>query len=124
MPLEYDQLQSSLEKFIQTSKFLASVVSTSDGLVVASAIRKGLDQNLTAALSALVDQTVDRVKNDLKLGNVRYFLIEADLGKLVFKKIVVDEEPILLTFLIPKEIRYFKRKIRAFEKLVKQFLSS
>ncbi len=124
MPLEYDQLQKTLEEFIQANNFLASVVSTSDGLVVASAIRKGLEQNLAAALSALVDQTVDRVKNNLKLGNVKYFLIEADLGTLIFKKIAIDEEPILLTFLIPKEVRYFKRKIRQFEKIIARFLSS
>lgn len=124
MPLEYDQLQKTLEEFIQTNNFLASVVSTSDGLVVASAIRKGLEQNLAAALSALVDQTVDRVKNNLKLGNVKYFLIEADLGTLIFKKIAIDGEPILLTFLIPKEVRYFKRKIRRFEKIIAKFLSS
>ena len=123
MPLEFDNLQRALEDFVYTYGFLASVVSTSDGLVVASAIKEGLDQNLAAALSALVDQTIDRVKNDLRLGNVKHFLIEAELGTLIFKKIVINEEPILLTVLAPKSMRYFKRKLNRISKSIINFLS-
>jgi len=97
---------------VQDGPFLAGVVASEDGLPVASSVKLGLDQNLAAALAGLVHQTIERVKNELDLGGVRYILISTKKGTLVFRSIPVDKESnMIFVALIPKGVRYFKRKI-------------
>ena len=110
--MKYDEIQKVINSFVHEGPFLAAVVASEDGLPVASSVKTGLDQQLAAALAGLVHQTIDRIRNELDLGDVKYILVYSKKGTLVFRSVPIDKESnMIFVALIPRGIRYFKRKI-------------
>ena len=107
----FSKLQAIMNKLIDEGNFVAGVVASEDGLVVASAVRENVNQDIAAALTSLVQQTVDRVKKELEIGDIRYVIIDGKKGKVIFKSINGKGESLILAAIVPPGVKTFKRLI-------------
>ena len=76
-----DQLQKILKTLTtNTPDVEAGGVVSSDGLVIASALPQGTDDDAYAAMSAALLGLGERISGELKRGNLETVLIKADQG--------------------------------------------
>ncbi len=112
MPSTLDSLTEILEELNKTGRVKASIVATDEGFVIASAVRRGVDEKVAAAMGSFVFNTADRARDELKLGRIRDITIRCEKGSLVCKSTFLeDERPVVLAALVPRTTRFYIREV-------------
>ncbi len=109
---DYSKLAPILEKMNREGGFTASILSRDDGLLMASAASPTTNREVVAAMAGHVGSTVDRVRNELRLGHVRDITLRCTEGKVVFKRIASkDETDYIIAAIMTRNVRYHARAI-------------
>ena len=112
MPSTLDSLTEILEDLNQTGRVKASIVATDEGFVIASAVSRGVDEKVAAAMGSFVFNTADRARDELKLGIIRDITIRCENGTLVCKSALLeDNRPVVLAALVPRNTRFYIRAV-------------
>gem|GEM_PF-2383837 len=112
MPSTLDSLTEILEELNKTGRVKASIVATDEGFVIASAVSRGVDEKVAAAMGSFVFNTADRARDELKLGMIRDITIRCENGTLVCKSTLLeDNRPVVLAALVPRDTRFFIRAV-------------
>jgi predicted regulator of Ras-like GTPase activity (Roadblock/LC7/MglB family) len=107
-----DSLTGILEELNKTGRVKASIVATDEGFVIASAVSRGVDEKVAAAMGSFVFNTADRAKDELKLGLIRDITIRCEQGSLVCKSTLLEDgRPVVLAALIPRNTRFYIRQV-------------
>ncbi len=106
---DYVLLAEILTEMNMEGGYTASILARADGLLVASAKTPSVDQDIVAAMAGYVSATVERMRDELALGNVHDITVRCSEGKAVFKKVPVTGEDLILAALMPRGIRYHAR---------------
>ncbi len=107
-----ETLTNILKELNKSGRVKASIVATDEGFVIASAVSRGVDEKVAAAMGSFVHNAADRAKDELALGNIRDITIRCEQGNLVCKSLLMeDERPIILAALVPREKRFFLRAV-------------
>ncbi len=108
---DYRALAEILEEMNREGGFGASILAREDGLLMASAASPTTNREVVAAMSGYVASTVERMRDELKLGQLRDITVRCSEGKAVFKKVAGTRQPFILAALMPKRIRYHARAV-------------
>jgi len=112
MPSALDQLNIVLEELNDSGRVKASIVATDEGFVIASAVRRGVDEKVAAAMGSFVHNAADRARRELELGSIRDVNIRCEDGTIVCKATEMDDgRPIILAAMIPHDVRFYIRSI-------------
>ncbi|UCE09755.1 MAG: hypothetical protein JSW61_12400 [Candidatus Thorarchaeota archaeon] len=109
---DYSALTKVLEEMNKEGGFYASVLSRDDGWPMANAVAPRTNPDVVAAMSGYVASTVERMRKDLELGEVKDIVVRCSAGKAVIRKIGSrDEQTLLVAAIMPKSVRYHSRAI-------------
>ena len=109
---DYRSLVTILEVMNKEGGFYASVLARDDGFLIASDVSPTTHPDVVAAMSGYVADTVERMRNELKLGDVKDISVRCNAGKAVFRKIASqDKQGLILAAIMPKHVRYHARAI-------------
>jgi predicted regulator of Ras-like GTPase activity (Roadblock/LC7/MglB family) len=109
---DYGTLASILEEMNKEGEFTASVLARDDGLLMASAASPKTNREVVAAMSGFVASTVERMRDELGLGQLRDISVRCSMGKAVFRKIASQgEQALLIAAIMPRNVRYHLRPI-------------
>ena len=112
MPSTLDSLTDILEELNKTGRVSASIVATDEGFVIASAVSRGVDEKVAAAMGSFVFNTADRARDELKLGLIRDITIRCEQGSLVCKSVLLEDgRPVVLAALVPRNTRFYIRQV-------------
>lgn len=78
-----EKLTKILEELDKIGDTLGSAVISTDGLPIASNIKEGTDVDTFAAMSAAMQGAAETAVSELKQGNLRQIIIDADKGKII-----------------------------------------
>ena len=107
-----DSLTEILEELNNTGRVKASIVATDEGFVIASAVSRGVDEKVAAAMGSFVFNTADRARDELNLGVIRDITIRCENGILVCKSAMLeDNRPVVLAALVPRNTRFYIRPV-------------
>jgi predicted regulator of Ras-like GTPase activity (Roadblock/LC7/MglB family) len=107
-----DSLTKTLEELNRTGRVKASIVATDEGFVIASAVSRGVDEKVAAAMGSFVFNTADRARDELKLGIIRDITIRCENGTLVCKSALLeDNRPVVLAALVQRNTRFYIRAV-------------
>jgi predicted regulator of Ras-like GTPase activity (Roadblock/LC7/MglB family) len=109
---DYNKLPLILEEMNNEGGYTVSVLARGDGLLVASAASPTANRDLVAAMSGMIAEVAERVRSELKLGDVRDISLRCAEGKAVFKRVGSrGDESLILGALMPRKVRYHARAI-------------
>ena len=109
---DYGALPKILELMNKEGGFTISSLVRDDGFSIASAVAPGTDRDVVAAVSGFISDSADRVREELKLGEIRDISIRCTQGKAVFKKIGSSgKQALILAAVMPRNVRYHSRPI-------------
>jgi predicted regulator of Ras-like GTPase activity (Roadblock/LC7/MglB family) len=109
---DYSALTKVLEEMNREGKFYAAVLARDDGLEMAHAVSPRTSPDVVAAMSGYVASTVERMRKDLELGEVKDIVVRCSAGKAVIRKIgSKGEQSLLVAAIMPRNIRYHSRAI-------------
>ncbi|MBD3406607.1 MAG: hypothetical protein GF411_10875 [Candidatus Lokiarchaeota archaeon] len=109
---DYRALAEVLEKMNKEGGFIASILARDDGLLLASAASPTTNREVVAAMSGYVAESVERMRNELALGELKDISVRCSKGKAVFKKVTAKGvQPLILAALMPRNVRYHARPI-------------
>jgi predicted regulator of Ras-like GTPase activity (Roadblock/LC7/MglB family) len=109
---DYNKLPLILEEMNKEGGYTVSVLARGDGLLVASAASPTANRDLVAAMSGMIAEVAERVRSELKLGDVRDISLRCAEGKAVFKRVGSrGDELLILGALMPRKVRYHARAI-------------
>ncbi|MFW9832872.1 MAG: roadblock/LC7 domain-containing protein [Candidatus Thorarchaeota archaeon] len=109
---DYSVLPKILEQMNKEGGFTISSLVRDDGFSIASAVAPGTDRDIVAAVSGFISDSAERVRKELKLGDIRDISIRCTQGKAVFKKIGSSEkQALILAAVMPRNVRYHSRPI-------------
>lgn len=112
MPSTLDSMTEILEELNRTGRVKASIVATDEGFVIASAVSRGVDEKVAAAMGSFVFNTADRARDELKLGTIRDITVRCENGTLVCKSALLeDNRPVVLAALVPRNTRFYIRAV-------------
>lgn len=112
MSSSLDSLTTILENLNNSGRVLASIVATDEGFVIASSVRRGVDEKVAAAMGSFVHNAAERAREELELGTIRDITIRCEHGTLVCKSTQLqDGRYVILAALVPRETRFFLRAI-------------
>jgi predicted regulator of Ras-like GTPase activity (Roadblock/LC7/MglB family) len=118
-----DSLTDILKELNKTGRVKASIVATDEGFVIASAVSRGVDEKVAAAMGSFVFNTADRAKDELKLGMIRDITIRCEKGSLVCKSTLLEDgRPVVLAALIPRNTRFYIRQINKTLRKIREVL--
>ncbi len=121
---DYRELTGILEAMNKEGKYKASVLARDDGFTMAFATSPGTDKDIVAAMSGYITSSVDRVRKELGLGEIRDISVRCSLGKAVFKKISSGKsQPILLAAVMDRNVRYHSRALGKAATRIRRLLS-
>jgi predicted regulator of Ras-like GTPase activity (Roadblock/LC7/MglB family) len=107
-----DALTKILEDLNSSGRVKASIIATDEGFVIASAVRRGVDEKVAAAMGSFVHNAADRAREELTLGTIRDITIRCENGILVCKSTQLqDGKYVILAALVPRNTRFFLRGI-------------
>jgi predicted regulator of Ras-like GTPase activity (Roadblock/LC7/MglB family) len=107
-----DSLTNILKKLNATGRVKASIVATDEGFVIASAVQRGVDEKVAAAMGSFVHSAADRAKDELALGAIRDITIRCEKGTLVCKSTQLEDgRPVVLAALVSRDTRFFLRAV-------------
>lgn len=105
-------LPEILEAMNREGGYTASILARDDGLLMASSASPKTNRDVVAAMSGYVTSSVDRLRNELFLGNLRDVSIRCSEGKFVVRKIAAEGgESFLLAAIMPRNVRYHSRPL-------------
>lgn len=78
-----EKLVKILEDIDGIGDVIGSAVISTDGLCIASNIKEGIDIDTFAAMSAAMQGAAETAVSELKQGNLRQIIIDADNGKII-----------------------------------------
>lgn len=120
---DYGELPKILEKMNKEGGFTLSSLVRDDGLSIASAVAPGTDRDVVAAVSGFISDSAERVRKELKLGDIRDISLRCTKGKAVFKKIGTSgKQALILAAVMPRNIRYHARPIGKAATKIKRLL--
>lgn len=123
MSSPFDQLSAVLKELNDSGRVKASIVATDEGFVIASAVRRDVDEKVAAAMGSFVHNAAERARKELDLGSIRDVNIRCEEGTLVCKATEMEDgRPIILAALIPREIRFYIRFINIAVKKIRNAL--
>jgi predicted regulator of Ras-like GTPase activity (Roadblock/LC7/MglB family) len=109
---DYSVLPKILAQMNKEGGFTISSLVRDDGFSIASAVAPGTDRDVVAAVSGFISDSAERVRTELKLGDIRDISIRCTQGKAVFKKIGSSEkQALILAAVMPRNVRYHSRPI-------------
>ncbi|TXT57551.1 MAG: hypothetical protein BAJATHORv1_10253 [Candidatus Thorarchaeota archaeon] len=109
---DYRALAEVLEKMNKEGGFIASILARDDGLLLASAASPTTNREVVAAMSGYVADSVERMRNELNLGDLKDIAVRCSMGKAVFKKVSAKGyQPLILAAIMPRNVRYHARPI-------------
>ncbi len=107
---DYRALAEILEEMNRDGGFIASILARDDGLLMASAASPTTNREVVAAMSGYVASTVERMRDELSLGELKDISVRCSAGKAVFKKIASHrKQALILAAVMPKAVRYHSR---------------
>jgi len=120
---DYSELPKILEKMNKEGGFTLSSLVRDDGLSIASAVAPGTDRDVVAAVSGFISDSAERVRKELKLGDIRDISLRCTKGKAVFKKIGTSgKQALILAAVMPRNVRYHARPIGKAATKIKRLL--
>lgn len=109
---DYTKLPEILETMNTEGGYTVSVLARGDGLLVASAAAPNVNRDVVAAMSGIITEVAERVRRDLKLGDVRDISLRCADGKAVFKRVgALGDEVLIIGAMMPRNVRYHSRAI-------------
>ncbi|MGV9103241.1 MAG: hypothetical protein ACOC3C_03885, partial [Candidatus Thorarchaeota archaeon] len=82
------------------------------GLLIASATAPNFNKNVIAAMSGYVASTVERMREELFLGELNDINVRCTAGKAVFKKVDLrNQDDLVLAAVMPRTVRYHLRPL-------------
>ena len=78
-----EKLTKILEELDAIGDVVGSAVISTDGLCIASNIKEGTDVDIFAAMSAAMQGAAETAVSELKQGNLRQIIVDADEGKII-----------------------------------------
>jgi len=78
-----EQLETVLSNLKKVGGILSSAVISRDGLLVASDLTKTVDADTFAAMSAAMEGAAETAVSELKQGELKQIIVDADAGKLI-----------------------------------------
>ena len=78
-----EQLETILSNLKTVGGILNSAVISRDGLLVASDLTKNIDADTFAAMSAAMEGAAETAASELKQGELKQIIVDADNGKLI-----------------------------------------
>ena len=78
-----EQLETILSNLKSVGGILNSAVISRDGLLVASDLTKNIDGDTFAAMSAAMEGAAETAVSELKQGELKQIIVDADEGKLI-----------------------------------------
>ncbi len=107
-----DTLTTILRELNDTGRVKASVVATDEGFVIASAVRRGVDEKVGAAMGSFVHNAAERARDELALGTIRDVTVRCQDGILVCKATeLADGRSVILAALVPPTTRFYTRSV-------------
>jgi predicted regulator of Ras-like GTPase activity (Roadblock/LC7/MglB family) len=105
-------LTKVLEYLNSEGRVKASIIATDEGFVIASAVSRGVDEKVAAAMGSFVHNAAERAREELTLGMIRDITIRCENGILVCKSTQMqDGRFVILAALVPRNTRFFLRGI-------------
>ncbi|MBU2561171.1 MAG: roadblock/LC7 domain-containing protein [Nanoarchaeota archaeon] len=95
-----DRLVKVLKDLVAVGDVIGSSVVSTDGLGIASNLGEGVDEETFAAMAAAMQGAAETAVSELKQGNLRQIIIDADQGKII--TISAGEKAILVILATPK----------------------
>ncbi|MHA1652655.1 MAG: roadblock/LC7 domain-containing protein [Candidatus Thorarchaeota archaeon] len=109
---DYAALARILEEMNREGGYSASILARDDGLLMASATDPTTNREIVAAMSGYVASTVERMRTELKLGELRDISVRCSEGKAVFRKISPEgSQSLILAAIMPRSVRYHSRAL-------------
>ncbi|MHA2142271.1 MAG: roadblock/LC7 domain-containing protein [Candidatus Thorarchaeota archaeon] len=109
---DYGALTETLDEMNKEGGFTTSVLARDDGLVMAYAVSPTTNIDVVAAMAGHIADTVERVRNELSLGETRDISVRCSEGKAVFKKISSQgNQALILGAIMPRNVRYHSRAV-------------
>ncbi len=109
---DYAELARILEEMNEEGGYYASILARDDGLLIASAANASTNREIVAAMAGYVASTVERMRNELHLGELTEISVRCTEGKAVFRKILRGkDQALILAAVMPRHIRYHSRAL-------------
>jgi predicted regulator of Ras-like GTPase activity (Roadblock/LC7/MglB family) len=109
---DYGALVKILEEMNKEGGYTASILARDDGLLMASAASPTTNREVVAAMSGYVASSVNRMRNELSLGQLKDINVRCSEGKAVFRMISSSmDHGLILAALMPRKIRYHNRAL-------------
>ncbi|MEM4734150.1 MAG: roadblock/LC7 domain-containing protein [Candidatus Thorarchaeota archaeon] len=109
---DYRALTEMLDDMVRNGGYVASILARDDGLLMASSASPTTNRDIVAAMSGYVASSVERLRNELLLGELSEISIRCSEGKFVVRKILVDSgQSFLLAAVMPRHLRYHSRSL-------------
>ncbi|MDF1539591.1 MAG: roadblock/LC7 domain-containing protein [Candidatus Thorarchaeota archaeon] len=120
---DYSSLADILEEMNKDGGFRASILARNDGLLMVSATSPTTNRDVVAAMSGYVADSVERMRNELELGELRDISVRCSEGKAVFRKIASQgKQSLILAAIMPKNVRYHARAIGKASTMIRKVL--
>jgi predicted regulator of Ras-like GTPase activity (Roadblock/LC7/MglB family) len=120
---DYSALARILEDTNKEGGFTASVLARDDGFLIASAVAPTTHPDVVAAMSGYVADTVERMRNELGLGDLKDISVRCSAGKAVFRKIASQgKQALILAAIMPRKVRYHARAIGKASTMIRKVL--
>ncbi|MCK4589860.1 MAG: roadblock/LC7 domain-containing protein [Nanoarchaeota archaeon] len=78
-----DQLVEILQTLKKIGEVLGSSIISRDGLTIASDLSQDIDEETFAAMSAAMQGAAETAVSELKQGNLRQIIVDAQKGKII-----------------------------------------
>lgn len=95
-----EKLTEILQNLRKMGDIQGSSVISRDGLVIASDLSKSIDEETFAAMSAAMQGAAETVVSELKQGELKQIIVDADKGKII--AISAGEKAILVILTTPR----------------------
>ena len=120
---DYSSLVDILEEMNKDGSFRASILARDDGLLMVSATSPTTNRDVVAAMSGYVADSVERMRNELGLGELKDISVRCSEGKAVFRKIASQgKQSLILAAIMPRNVRYHARAIGKASTMIRKVL--
>jgi len=120
---DYSSLVDILEEMNKDGGFRASILARDDGLLMVSATSPTTNRDVVAAMSGYVADSVERMRNELELGELKDISVRCSEGKAVFRKIGSrGKQSLILAAIMPRNVRYHARAIGKATTMIRKVL--
>ncbi len=120
---DYSSLVKILEEMNKEGGFYASILARDDGLLMVEAVSPRTNSDVVAAMSGFVADSVERMRDELGLGQLKDISVRCSGGKAVLRKIASQkEQALILAAIMPRGVRYHARAIGKASTMIRKIL--